>query len=103
MSLVRQADNNIGPCLSAVLVGQRLLDDIILAAPEAAPFQQALQHEFAPSAADLRLALQRLRERMSLVGDMGIQQTQLFDLTFQRCPVVALGFIDGVNERAEVY
>jgi hypothetical protein len=80
---IGEAEDDVGAEAAAVVGGERFLREVILAADEAGGFEEAVEDEFAPGTAGLRLALERGGESVRLVGDTGVEEAELLDLALR--------------------
>lgn len=78
------------------------MGEVILSLDEAGGFEEAVEDEFAPGTAGLRLAFEGGGEGVGFVGDAGVEEAELIDLGLEGGAVVAFGFVNGVYARAEI-
>ena len=102
MAGVGEAKDDVGAEAAAIGGGERFLGEVVLTFEQAGGFEEAVEDEFAPGPAGLRLALEGGGQGVGFVGDAGIEQAELVDLGFEGGAVVALGFVDGVDACAEI-
>ena len=99
---VGEPKNDIRAEAAAVVGGEGFLGEVVLALDEAGGFQQAVENEFAPGTAGLRLAFEGGGEGVGFVGDAGVEEAELIDLGLEGGAVVAFGFVNGIHARAEI-
>ncbi len=100
--IARQAHHHVGPLRAAVLVGHRLLALVVHAVLQAGAAQHAFEHELAPVAAHLGIALERAGERMRLRGHVLVEPAQLAQRADQRCALLRFLAVNGIDALAEL-